>query len=101
MTSVSNGPDSQWSRADVTAHLCQAHDDESKSRSHNRKLWTAVRGGRHILGESQNRQPAEEYAAVDETTPLRIAESTLGAQDLLTDILRNGARHRRGDGIRD
>ena len=28
---------------------------------------------------------------MDESTPLRIAESTLGAQDLLTDILRNGA----------
>jgi hypothetical protein len=28
---------------------------------------------------------------VDESTPLLIAESTLGAQDLLTDILRNGA----------
>ena len=28
---------------------------------------------------------------MDESTPLLIAESTLGAQDLLTDILRNGA----------
>jgi hypothetical protein len=28
---------------------------------------------------------------VDESTPLLIAESTLGAQDLVTDILQSGA----------
>jgi transposase-like protein len=35
---------------------------------------------------------AEEYAAVDQFTPLPITEPMLGSQDVLTDLLRRGAR---------
>jgi putative transposase len=46
-------------------------------------------------GESQNHQPAklaEEYAAVHQSTTLPIAGPTSGTQDVLTELLRDGAR---------